>query len=118
MSMWLTPCARASSMPWSASAWSHLPRAAAPKMMTLLMCPVRPKLRLSISVSDLFSRGRGKGKVGEAEGATAVASIGREQVAPPRSAAHVHAAEIGILVEAVDGLGIAQGIGDGGLGPV
>src|SRR5688572_17085480 len=46
--MWLMPYSNSTSNVRSASAWLTRPNAAAPKMVTVLSCPVRPKVCLRI----------------------------------------------------------------------
>ena len=50
MSMWLTPTSMTCSMTLSASACEISQNAAAPKMATVLMCPVRPNRRFSMII--------------------------------------------------------------------
>ena len=55
MSMWLTPCRKTSSTARSTASWlsSFFPMAMAPNVTTVLMCPVRPSLRFSMSTHPI-----------------------------------------------------------------
>src|SRR5450759_4835918 len=53
--MWLTPCRSRTSSVRSAVSWVTRPRAAAPKMVRVLTCPVRPKVSVGIML-DLHLR--------------------------------------------------------------
>src|SRR5450759_5437538 len=53
--MWLTPWRSSTSSVRSATSWLARPRAAAPKRVRLLVCPVRPKASTGIATSARVS---------------------------------------------------------------